>query len=240
MSSYICHPLDPTAPVDLRGDGTRRAASVASESVASYSASDPSNQAYRLGLKAVGEDVIIWPLAKVLNPELISIGNSVIIDDFVLLGGSEGTEIGSFVHIGAHTSIGGGGRFSMGDFSGLSGGVRVYTGNEDYLGGSLTNPAVPPPWRMPTRADTHIGRHAIVGANAVLLPGVTLGEGAVVGAGSLVTGDCEPWTINVGSPARPIKDRPSERIIALEADLRSALFDPAGSYICSDKRLGSN
>jgi galactoside O-acetyltransferase len=41
----------------------------------------------------------------------------------------------------------------------------------------------------------------------VVLPGVTLGEGSVIGANSVVTKDTEPWKIYVGSPAKPIKDR---------------------------------
>ena len=109
------------------------------------------NQAYILPFKSIGQDVIIWPLAKVVSPEAIALGNSIIIDDFVFLSGGASTHIGSFVHIGGHTSISGGGTFIMEDFSGLSGGVRIYTGNEDYLGGSLTNPAVPAPYRIAQR-----------------------------------------------------------------------------------------
>lgn len=189
------------------------------------------NQAYTLPLRAVGQDVTIWQHARVVGAESISIGDSVIVDDFVFLMGGAETRLGSFIHLGAHASVAGGGRLVMEDFSGLSGGVRVYTGNEDYLGGSLTNPAVPAPWRTPVRGEVRIGRHAIVGANAVLLPGVTLGEGAVVGACSLVTRDCEPWTVYAGAPARPIKRRPSERVLALEADLRRTLYDASGRYI---------
>jgi acetyltransferase-like isoleucine patch superfamily enzyme len=47
----------------------------------------------------------------------------------------------------------------------------------------------------------------------VVLPGVTVGEGAVIGSGGVVTRSIEPWTINVGSPARPVKQRPSETIL---------------------------
>jgi len=154
----------------------------------------------------------------------------------VMLMGGEGIRIGSFVHIGAHASIVGGGECVLGDFSGLSGGVRIYTGNEDYLGGSLTNPAVPEPWRVPVRSYVRLGKHAIVGANAVILPGVEVGDGAVVGALSLVTRDCEPWTIYGGSPAKPIKERPRERMLELEADLRATLYDTEGQYIPAARR----
>lgn len=184
----------------------------------------------------VGEDVTIWPEAKIINSQNITINNSVIIDDFVLLISGPRTSIGSFVHIGAFTSIAGGGEFEMGDFSGLSGGVRVYTGNEDYNGGSLTNPAVPAPYRIAKRSFVHIGKHAIVGANTVILPGVTIGEGAAIGANSLVTKDVEPWSVYFGSPAKKIKDRPSANILRLEADLRESLYDDAGRYIPKSKR----
>lgn len=189
------------------------------------------NQAYSLGFKNVGQDVIVWPMAKIVSPEVISIGNSVIIDDFVLLMGGTKTVIGSFVHIASFTSITGGGELIMEDFSGLSGGIRVYTGNEDYSGGSMTNPTVPQPYRVPIRSFVHIGKHAIIGANAVILPGVTIGEGAAVGANSLVTKDCEPWTIYAGSPARALKSRPKERILELEAKLHRDLYDSNGNYI---------
>jgi acetyltransferase-like isoleucine patch superfamily enzyme len=173
--------------------------------------------------KAFGEGAKIWPLAQILRPECISIGRSSMIDDFVFLSGAEETSIGAFVHIASHTSIAGGGRFFMGDFSGLSGGVRIYTGNEDYLGGCLTNPTVPAPFRTATRSFVTIHKHALIGANAVVLPGVTIGEGAVIGALSLVSRDVMPWTVNVGTPAKAVRDRPRDKILALEAELRAKL-----------------
>lgn len=194
-----------------------------------------SNQAYVLKFSEVGKDVTIWPLAKIVAPEAISIGNSVIIDDFVLLMGGQKTSIGDFVHIASFTSITGGGQFTMEDFSGLSGGVRVYTGNEDYSGGCLTNPTVPSPYRVPIRSFVRIKKHAIVGANAVILPGVVIGDGAVIGANSLVTKDCKPWTVYVGSPAKELKSRPSERILSLEAQLREKMYID-GHYVLAKKK----
>ena len=194
------------------------------------------NQAYALGLASVGQDVTIWPLAKIISPGSISIGNSVIIDDFVFLMGGVGTRIGSFVHIASFTSITGGGEFVMEDFSGLSGGVRVYTGNEDYSGRCLTNPAVPAPYRIPLRSSVHVAKHAIVGANAVILPGVKVGEGAVIGANSLVTKDCDPWVVYIGTPARRLKDRPRRKMEELEYRLREEIFDGEGQYIPRRRR----
>lgn len=194
------------------------------------------NQAYELGFANVGEDVTIWPLAKVIAPERISIGNSVIIDDFVFLMGGERTVIGNFVHIGSFTSIAGGGEFIMEDFAGLSGGVRIYTGNEDYNGGCLTNPAVPHPYRAPIRSSVHIRKHAIIGANTVVLPGVIIGEGASIGANSLITKSCEPWTVYFGSPAKPLRARPKERMLELEAQLLQSIFDAEGNYISKQQR----
>ncbi len=172
-----------------------------------------------MGYKKIGENVKIYPLAKILNPEVITIGNNVIIDDFVLLMGGKETIIGNYVHIASFCNITGGGKFIMEDFSGLSSGCRIFTGSEDFSGSSLTNPTIPLEFRNVIRSFIVIKKHSILGANVVVLPGVTIGEGTAIGANSLVTKDCEPWTIYVGSPAKPIRSRPKKRILELEAQL---------------------
>ncbi|MBX3470539.1 MAG: acyltransferase [Planctomycetes bacterium] len=194
------------------------------------------NQAAQLPFARRGQDVTIWPLAKVINPGAITIGDSVIVDDFVLLDGGARTTIGSFVHIAMHASIAGGGELVLEDFVGLSGGVRLYTGNDDYGGGWLTGPTVPAKYRGVRRGRVVVGKHAIVGANTVILPDVVIGEGAAVGANAVVTRDLAPWTIHVGAPARPLRERPRERILELEAALRRELYDAAGCYIAKDLR----
>lgn len=184
----------------------------------------------------IGEDVTIWPNAKVVNRDCISIGNSVIIDDFVLFIGGNNTKIGDFVHIGAFSLITGGGDFFIADFAGISSGVKVFTGNEKYFGECLTNPTVPYPFREPIRSFVRIEKHTIVGANAVILPGVVLGEGCVVGANSLITKSCAPWTIYSGTPARKIGARPSVKMILLESELRKVCYSNDGSYIATSHR----
>jgi acetyltransferase-like isoleucine patch superfamily enzyme len=53
-----------------------------------------------------------------------------------------------------------------------------------------------------------IGDHVWIGFRAIVLPGVTIGEGAVIGAGAVVSRDVEPFTIVAGNPARRIGERP--------------------------------
>lgn len=55
--------------------------------------------------------------------------------------------------------------------------------------------------------DVIIGDHVRIAYRAIILPGVTIGEGALVGAGAVVTKDVEPYTIVAGNPARSIKKR---------------------------------
>jgi acetyltransferase-like isoleucine patch superfamily enzyme len=57
------------------------------------------NRAYQLNFNKIGQDVTIWESAKIINAEKIDIGDSVIIDDFVLLMGGQKTSLGNFVHI---------------------------------------------------------------------------------------------------------------------------------------------
>jgi galactoside O-acetyltransferase len=62
-------------------------------------------------------------------------------------------------------------------------------------------------------------RFASAGTNVVVLPGVTLAEGSVVGACSLVTKSTEPWTIYVGVPAKPLKARRKDKMIEMAREL---------------------
>jgi len=149
--------------------------------------------------------------------------------------GGKRTIIGSFVHVASFVSVLGGGEFYIEDFAGLSSGTRVYTGDDDYSGGNLTGPTIPYRYRLPVRSFVRVKKHAIIGANSVILPGVTIGEGAAVGANSLVKRDCKPWTVYGGSPVREIKRRQQERILELEGLLRKEVYDSELHYI--PKRL---
>ena len=161
----------------------------------------------------------IHSLARIINADRLAIGETSQIDDFVFLNAGERTTIGEFVHIASFCSIIGGGEFTMEDFSGLSAGCRIVTGSDDFTGRALTNPTVPAQFTRVRRAPVHIGRHAILGTNVVVLPGVTIGEGAAVGAGAIVRKSLEPWTIYAGFDCSPMRARPKEKILELEARL---------------------
>lgn len=67
---------------------------------------------------------------------------------------------------------------------------------------------------LPTKGDTVVGHDVWLGYDAMVLPGVTIGDGAVIGARSVVTSDIPPYAIAAGNPARVIKPRFSDADIA--------------------------
>lgn len=137
-------------------------------------------------------------------------GSDIIIDDFVFIGSHRRLIIGNHVHIASHASITGGGDVLISDFCGISSGARLVSGTDDFTGGALTGPTLPPDFRDTCRGRIILGPHVVIGSNAVVLPDVTIGEGSTIGAGSLVNRDLEPWGIYVGAPVRKLKDRPCD------------------------------
>ena len=190
----------------------------------------------RFNFKRLGNNVKIYPGAKIVGAEHIHIGDNVIIDDFVLIYATAPVYIGSYVHIASFTSIAGGGEVVLDDFSGLASGVRVVSGSEDFLGGGLTNPTIPPRFRKVTRSSVRVGRHAIVGANATLLPGVMVAECCAVGANTLVSRSLEPWGVYSGVPARRACTRDSAEILRMEAELiRERPFEPLAMALAASR-----
>ena len=68
---------------------------------------------------------------------------------------------------------------------------------------------------MPYKGDTVIGNDVWIGQNAVILPGVHIGDGAIIGANSVVGSEVEPYTIVAGNPAKPIRKRFDDELISL-------------------------
>ncbi len=171
-----------------------------------------------LGLARVGSNVRVSRKASIYVPELIEVGHDVRIDDFAILSGR--IEIGSFVHVAAFAALYGSRGIALEDFVGISGRVTVYTESDDFMGEGLTGPTVPDAYRAVRAGAVRFGRHAVIGAGSVVLPGVTVGEGTTVGALSLVNASLPAWKVAIGIPARPRWDRRRDVILRHEAALR--------------------
>jgi len=170
-----------------------------------------------LGLKDFGEKVRISRKASIYGASQISIGDNVRIDDFVILSGS--IQIGSFIHLGAYSSLFGKYGILMQDFSGVSSRVTVLSASDDFSGEYLTNSAVIDSIYCKTvGSEVVFERHANVGTGSTILPGVHLAEGTVIGAMSLASTNTEPWTIYFGIPCRAINTRRKD-LLKLEGDV---------------------
>jgi acetyltransferase-like isoleucine patch superfamily enzyme len=137
------------------------------------------------------------------HPETFEIGDSVFIGDHAYL---QGRFNGTF-SIGNHVWIGPQAYFDardlvLGDYVGWGPGAKVL--GSEHTGLPLDEPIIRTDLRaLPVRVDAW----ADIGTNATLLPGVTVGKGAIVGAGAVVTKDVPPFAIVAGIPARFLRWR---------------------------------
>lgn len=162
-------------------------------------------------LASVGEDVFISRNVEIRRPHLVTVGSHVAIDTGFYC--TTRTYVGSYCHIAPYVTVVGGedGLFQMGDFCTVAAGSRIVCVGDEHLGKGLVGPTIPQPYKDKLISAPVIMRpFSSLGTNAVVLPGVTINEGSVVGAMSLVTKDTEPWTIYYGVPAKPVKARRSD------------------------------
>lgn len=173
----------------------------------------------RLPLRALGCGVKLSRHAVLHGVERISIGDHARIDDFcVLSAGEGGIELGAHVHLAVMVTLIGSASIRVGDFAGLSARTSVLSASDDFSGEWLTGPTVPPEYRRVDAAPVEIGRHVVVGAGCVILPGTRIGDGAALGALSLAKGELAPFRIHAGTPARDLKPR-SDRLLQREREL---------------------
>ena len=168
--------------------------------------------------KSIGENVLISRKSSLYSPREISIGDHVRIDDFCILSGH--ITIGSYIHISAFTALYGKNGIVLEDYSTISARVLIYSQNDDYSGEYMTNPLIPAHLTHVTGGPVKFEKFSIIGAGSMVLPSVTIGEGAVIGAMSLVTKDVKAWTVNFGIPAEYKKDR-KQNIKSLIKELES-------------------
>lgn len=156
----------------------------------------------------IGNDVFMNANIEITRPELASIGNHVAIDYGFYC--TTRLVIGDYVHISPHVAVIGGKESALyvEDFCFLSVGSKYVCGSETFRGEGLIGPLIPDEFKdEQILQPITMRRFSGALANSVILPGVTMAEGSVLGANSMLKEDTEPWTVYVGNPARPIRTR---------------------------------
>lgn len=165
-----------------------------------------------IGIKYYGKNVLISRYAQIYSPHNLIIGDDVRIDDFCILSGM--IEIGSRVHISAYCALYGSKGIVIKDDSGLSAKTIIYSAIDDFSGNYLIGPMQDESNTNVTGGLVTLERFTQVGAGSILFPNITIHEGTVVGAMSLVKQSIPEWSVYAGIPAKFIKKR-SKRLLEL-------------------------
>ncbi len=160
----------------------------------------------RKTLKYCGEDVVLYPLCKMIRSENAEIDSFSRILDYTFIDAGKSLKIGKHAMITWQVVIEGGANTYIGDRVFIGPGSRILTSTYK-IHGFFSAEFIPEGCHEIEYGDITINDDAYIGANCSILPGVTIGEGAVVGANALVTKDLEPWGIYVGTPAKKIGER---------------------------------
>jgi chloramphenicol O-acetyltransferase type B len=114
--------------------------------------------------------------------------------------------------IGSFCSIASGAKFMM---HGNQGHRRDWASTFPFFYMNQEGAFAEPPDPFLPAGDTVVGNDVWIGAEAMIMPGVRIGHGAIVGSRAVVTRDVEPYTVVVGNPARSIRKRFSDEEIAM-------------------------
>jgi acetyltransferase-like isoleucine patch superfamily enzyme len=133
-------------------------------------------------LKEIGKNVHLMSNVTIMSPQNVTIGNSTLINTGTKIGGQNGIKIGSYVLIGYN--------------------VTIVSENHAYH-----NPLLPIKEQGYFGGPIVIEDDVWIGANAVILPNIKIGRGAIIGANAVVSKNVQPFSIVGGIPAKHIKFR---------------------------------
>lgn len=187
---------------------------------------------YPLLLGACGRNVVFGQNVVLRHPHKIRIGDNVVIDDNCLLDAkgqsNSGIHIGSGVFVGRNTILScKDGDIEIADGANIGFNCELFSGSRVTVGRSVlvaaytyiiggdhlfADPSIAVLDQQRTSRGVTIGEGAWLGAGAKILDGVTIGPRAVVGAGAVVRHDVEPGSIVAGVPARVVSSRTAPTI----------------------------
>lgn len=143
----------------------------------------------------ISPKVIFHFKTEIRAPWKLKVGTGSIIGDGAILDARRGLKIGENVN--------------------LSSNVSIYTLQHDHCKPDFS-------CQKNRNMEVKIGNRVWLGANVIVLPGVTIGEGAVCCAGCVVTKDVEPFSVVAGIPAKKVSERP--RNMEYNFDGKSCMF----------------
>lgn len=153
----------------------------------------------------LGQGVIFEAGVMVFHPEQIEIGDNVYVGHYTILKGYHKNRmvIGSGAWIGQQCFLHSAGGIEIGRNVGIGPGVKIITSvhAEEGRHQAILHSRI-------EFAAVTIQDDADIGVGAVILPGVTVGRGALVGAGAVVTRDVPAYAVAAGAPARVLRMRP--------------------------------
>ncbi len=154
--------------------------------------------------RALGPDCVFETGVLVFHPENITLGRNVYVGHASILKGyhQNQMQIGDETWIGQQCFFHSAGGLTIGARVGIGPGVKILTSQHRESG--RATPVLFSPLAL---APVVIEEDADVGLGAILLPGVTVGRGAVIGAGAVVTRDVPEYAVVAGSPARILRHR---------------------------------
>ena len=154
---------------------------------------------------------------------------NIIVGDFTYYDDANGAEkfeehvthhydfIGDKLYIGKFCAIAKGVEFIM---NGANHHMSAATSYPFYIMGDGWENHMPSPEASVYKGDTVVGNDVWIGQNVTVLPGVHIGDGAIIGANSVVAKDIPPYTIAVGNPCKVVKNRFDDETIEYLLKLR--------------------
>ena len=165
---------------------------------------------FRRVLKGVGKNCLFDVGLRIVGGHNISIGEYTWIDAYVSLGALFGPiSIGKRIHVAPFSILQAGAEgIEIEDYVAIGPGSQIYGHSEVAKEGKrMSGPMIPWRYKGYESGKVILGRDCCLGAGSIVLPGMTIGEGAVVAPGSVITRDVAPWTVVFGAPARLVGKR---------------------------------